>query len=373
MLRGITNFWCSIFILPKAVIKEVEKICGAFLWNNSVLTARGAKVNWNTVCSPKQEGGLGLKNLVQWNQACILKFIWLLFSKAGSIWVAWVHEYLLKGRSFWTINLPADASWGWRKILNLRQLARRFIQHVPGDGKDIYVWHDFWHPSGPLLEVYGTSIVRDARLPYQAKLASVINGSFWQWPPARCPQLVQIQMHLFDIYPQEGEKDTVVWVPSTSGSFKIGQTWHWLRRRQDRKIWHRLVWFSQAIPKHSFISWLAVLNRLSTRARQKQWTPTISDTCILCNGSPETNEHLFFKCSYTRRIWQQLSSMLAIYHTWLERNRRFHQQLFKVESMIVQDIQFEVRSRILGFSQPNSSLLPMGIACKWGLETIVKH
>ncbi|GKV27354.1 hypothetical protein SLEP1_g36534 [Rubroshorea leprosula] len=281
IIQGITNFWCSVFILPKGIIKEVEKICGTFLWNNETCIARGAKVSWLHVCTPKQEGGLRLRNLVQWNQACILKFIWLLFSKAGSVWVAWVQENLLKGKSFWSINIPSDASWRWRKILKLRPLARGLIQHIPGNGQNTYLWHDNWHPAGPLLEVYGNSIVHDSGIPSQAKLASVISGRFWNWPPARSPQLVEMQIPLFDIHPREGENDSVIWLTSPSGSFQTGQTWHWLRHKQPRKVWHKLVWFPHAIPKHSFIGWLAILNRLTTKARQKQWTPTILDTCIL--------------------------------------------------------------------------------------------
>ncbi|GKV27960.1 hypothetical protein SLEP1_g37070 [Rubroshorea leprosula] len=60
-LLGISNFWCSTFILPKRVIKEVEKLCSSFLWNGSANNAKEAKVNWPSVCYPKQEGGLGSK------------------------------------------------------------------------------------------------------------------------------------------------------------------------------------------------------------------------------------------------------------------------------------------------------------------------
>ncbi|GKU92629.1 hypothetical protein SLEP1_g6336 [Rubroshorea leprosula] len=96
VIQGVTTFWCSTFILPKKVIKEIERLCNAFLWNNSTDSAKGAKVCWQSVCFPKQEGGLGLKSLSHWNMACILRFIWMIFAKAGSIWVAWVKEYLLK-------------------------------------------------------------------------------------------------------------------------------------------------------------------------------------------------------------------------------------------------------------------------------------
>ncbi|GKU95211.1 hypothetical protein SLEP1_g8598 [Rubroshorea leprosula] len=103
VIQGITNFWSSIFIHPKKVIREVEQKCNAFLWNNTTDTARGAKVKWESLCFPKQEGGLGIKGLELWNISCIMRYIWMIFSQAGSIWVAWVHEYLLKNCSFWTV------------------------------------------------------------------------------------------------------------------------------------------------------------------------------------------------------------------------------------------------------------------------------
>ncbi|GKV01156.1 hypothetical protein SLEP1_g13733 [Rubroshorea leprosula] len=283
----------------------------------STFCAKGEKVNWTAICLPKQ-GGLGLKSLVQWNKVCMLRFIWLLFSTAGSIWVAWVCEYLLKGKSFWAINMPSDATWGWRKLLNLRAPARKLIQHIPGDGKDIDIWHDNWHPSGPLIEVYGQRIVRDASIPPDAKLSVVISGNYWCWPPAPSPQLVQIQIELFDkldpdkLYPKEGAMDSVIWIPSASGKFKTGATWNWIRERQGKQQWHKLIWFLDTILKHSFISWLAVLNRLTTKAHQKQWTHDLDDTCVLCKNESKTNVHMFFKCSFSKGIWQELSHMTDI-------------------------------------------------------------
>jgi hypothetical protein len=68
------------------------------------------------VCFPKQEGGLGLKRIEEWNKAAVLKHIWHLFTQAGSLWVAWVHDELLKGSSFWTVKVPQSCSWGWRNF-----------------------------------------------------------------------------------------------------------------------------------------------------------------------------------------------------------------------------------------------------------------
>ncbi|GKV09536.1 hypothetical protein SLEP1_g21022 [Rubroshorea leprosula] len=331
VIQEITTFWCSTFILPKKVIKEVEKLCAAFLWQSSTESARGAKVNWLSLCHPKQEGGLGLKSLMHWN----------------------------------SIRVPSDASWGGRKLLNLRQQARKLIKHIPGDGKDIYLWHDNWHPSGPLVENFGARIVQDSGFSSQAKLEVVVNGNFWKRPPTHSPQLLDIQIALCDrLYPKKRDKDTVIWIPSTSRTYTTGRTWHWIKSKQSKVPWHRLVWFSRQIPKHSFISWLAILDRLTTKARQKKWSPNIDDTCVLCNNGSETVEHLFFKCTYAKCVWKSLSAMseipyldswqqlvlwmgkrirrkslyqtliklmwnAAVYHVWMERNRRIHQHVYK--------------------------------------------
>jgi mannosylglycoprotein endo-beta-mannosidase len=54
ILFAIQVYWSAIFILPKAVIKQVEGILRAFLWSGSELNSKGAKIAWNQVCLPKK-------------------------------------------------------------------------------------------------------------------------------------------------------------------------------------------------------------------------------------------------------------------------------------------------------------------------------
>ena len=64
VLFSIQNYWCRIFILPKGVIKKVNKICVSFFWKSFDKSAHGARVSWNDICHPKVEGGLGLKDFM---------------------------------------------------------------------------------------------------------------------------------------------------------------------------------------------------------------------------------------------------------------------------------------------------------------------
>lgn len=63
MVYSLVNFGFSAFILPKGCLKETERLCSRFLWSGDLAKSTAAKVSWAKVCMPKEEGGLGLRNL----------------------------------------------------------------------------------------------------------------------------------------------------------------------------------------------------------------------------------------------------------------------------------------------------------------------
>ena len=60
-----------------------------------------AKVAWKVICRPKSNGGLGLKDLLVWNKALLVKHVWNIASKKDTLWIKWVCTVKLKGLSFW--------------------------------------------------------------------------------------------------------------------------------------------------------------------------------------------------------------------------------------------------------------------------------
>lgn len=105
VIAGITTFWCSSFLLPKACINKINSLCGLFLWNGNIEGHHSARVAWDVVTLTKEQGGLGVRDLHVWNKACILKLLWLLFFRPDSVWVCWFKEVVLKGSlaNFWTV------------------------------------------------------------------------------------------------------------------------------------------------------------------------------------------------------------------------------------------------------------------------------
>ena len=56
------------------------------------------------------------------------------------------------------------------------------------------------------------------------------------------------------------------------------------------------MWFAQGVPRYSFITWLAIRDRLSTGSRMRAWGQV--QCCLLCGEPDETRDHLFFACPY---------------------------------------------------------------------------
>ncbi|KAI3472119.1 hypothetical protein Pfo_029607, partial [Paulownia fortunei] len=96
----------------------------------SAVSIFGAKVAWDTVCCPKNEGGLGLKLTHEWNKAAMVKHIWHILSKDSE--------------SFWCMGQPTVCSWACRKLLKFRQdVSLCFKSNIGSENNTIFV---IWFP-----------------------------------------------------------------------------------------------------------------------------------------------------------------------------------------------------------------------------------
>lgn len=102
--------------------------------------------------------------------------------------------------------------------------------------------------------------------------------------------------------------DTSLWRRGSGfkQQFSTLETWNLLRETKPSCNWACGIWFSHSTPKYAFISWLAVLNRLSTLDRIFRWSQGVNTTCVLCKSDVESRKHLFFECSYSSEVWEHL-------------------------------------------------------------------
>jgi hypothetical protein len=92
-------------------------------------------------------------------------------------------------------------------------------------------------------------VVYDSGFPLGAKLSIILRKGSWHWPFACSKGIVEIQSSLNEVI--IGDADLPVW-NSSNGIYSRAATWEVLREKKPIVIWWKLVWFSIAIPKHSF-------------------------------------------------------------------------------------------------------------------------
>ncbi|GJR14466.1 RNA-directed DNA polymerase, eukaryota, reverse transcriptase zinc-binding domain protein [Tanacetum coccineum] len=246
-----------------------------------------AKVAWEAICLPQREGGLGIRRIEDFNIALISTHIWCILINKESLWVQWIHLYKLKGRSFWDVPCLGDASWGWRKLLQIRPHVYPFIWHKINNGRSTSIWFDRWVDPCLLRDMLTVRNIIRSGFSLSNTVSDLISNGSWRWPHDWLSRFLNV----FNIL-----------VSDINNS---------LRLRADVIDWYHVVWFPHCIPRHAIHLWLVIKEKLKTQDRLRQWDvgPSIDLNllkCPLCDMVTDSHSHLFFECSFASQVWFQV-------------------------------------------------------------------
>ncbi|GJS26999.1 RNA-directed DNA polymerase, eukaryota, reverse transcriptase zinc-binding domain protein [Tanacetum coccineum] len=357
ILESIQVYWCTVFLLPKAVLKEINNLLMGFLWCNGKLSRGKAKIAWKKICKPITHGGLGLKDLELWNKALLVKHIWNIACKKDTLWVKWISTVKLNGKNFWIVS-----------------------------NKSLY----------------------NARLTRDMMVADMVSNGEWVWPREwenDFPIIKQINVPKLDF-----EKDDwLVWKNKNNKEckFSIREAYKDIRIQSSEVIWAKLVWYCQCIPKQSFILWMAIQGKLMTCDRMAKWGSYDMTVCALCKNNVESQDHLFFNCPFSKAlrkklktlmqfqsnatVWNDIVTELAVkpnkssiwsivrrlclagvvYSIWRERNNRVFRDEECNWEIVLEMICETARLRLMGLAVKKSKAV-LQVATKWNVTLNMK-
>lgn len=302
ILFSLQVYWCTHFMLPKAVLRDIQALLGRFLWKGPTLCKYGAKVAWANLTLPKDEGGLGLKNLLDWNKALLLQhFLRLISYQSHSLWANWMKATILKSKTIWQVPISPGCSWIWKQFLKLRPLALQHLKYIVGDGQHISLWYDPWLNGATINPSH--SLLSNTGLPPLATVSFLLSGNSWALPVSNHHEVILLRQQICHLPIPSPRPDQVFWGTCNIKTVKAKQIWESIRARSPKVPWSSILWNKFHVPRFSFILWLGLLQKLSTNDRTKHYTGRTWN-CPLCNQQLESFNHLFFECDYSSTILQ---------------------------------------------------------------------
>ena len=146
--QAIPSYAMSCFDLTKTLYDDIGSMICRFWWSQQDKENKMHWLSWELMCSRKEKGGLGYRDLHLFNLAMLARQGWRLLMDPTSLCAQVLQtKYYPSGDPLMAIEKPG-ISYSWRSILRgFGALKEGLIWRV-GYGARINIWCDPWLPYG---------------------------------------------------------------------------------------------------------------------------------------------------------------------------------------------------------------------------------
>ncbi|XP_058185636.1 uncharacterized protein LOC131302861 [Rhododendron vialii] len=227
--------------------EEVGKNPKEFFLGDTIDKRKMHLVKWEVICKKKENGGLGVKNLLIQNLSLLAKWWWRFNSEPDSLWVK-----VIRGK----YNLDHNC----------------WLPRMPTTGKATNLWRDICN-IGEVSSCIGSIIQEGFRI--QLSSCDSLN---WRW--------------------------------SSDNHFSVKSVYNqWESSGQTGSPGLEVLWKNICPPKVEIFAWMAVQSKVATRSvlvGRNMILEGQSSSCPLCSLLMETPQHLFLHCQLSWAVWSQI-------------------------------------------------------------------
>jgi hypothetical protein len=321
-LSNLPTYMLSLFPIPVDVASRLEKIQRDFLWGGLNGEAKFHLVDWDTVCSPISEVGLGIRSLRKFNQALLGKWLWRYAHENGAWWKSILVAKYGSSRDGWHsrditeshgVGLWKYICMGWSKFKN-------HFRFEPGVGSKVSFWEDVWCGESPLKDtfpgLYNIARLREASIADNMEHA---NGSI-QWNVAFTRLLhdweVETLASFYNcLYSRKlrGVGEDKLWrIHSKKGIFEVRSFYRALSIQGTSTFPWKGIWRTKAPPRVAFFAWTATRGKILTIDNLRRRGMIVVNRCWLCESDGESVDHLLIHCGVANALWNAILSCLGL-------------------------------------------------------------
>lgn len=135
-------------MLPETINQKINKIQWQFVWwSSSTEKNKIHLLNWTTLTSNKDIGGLSLQDAKVKNKALITKLAWTCSTNQHKLWASILINKYTEDRTFHRKNLMQISSRTWKYLLQGWEIWLKNLFWVLGNSVNTSLWNDQWIPS----------------------------------------------------------------------------------------------------------------------------------------------------------------------------------------------------------------------------------
>uniref|UniRef100_A0A803PHD5 Reverse transcriptase zinc-binding domain-containing protein n=1 Tax=Cannabis sativa TaxID=3483 RepID=A0A803PHD5_CANSA len=310
--QALPNHAMSVFLLPLQTCKSLESTMSKYWWQSSKQSRGVSWMSWNKLCKHKHKGGLGFKDLRQYNLALLGKQAWRLLVHDSTLVSKVFKARYFPNSSFLSASLGSNPSYIWRSIFEAKDLIMVGARSSIASGIQTSILEDPWLPDveDPFVRSVHPGLVNQ----YVASLMCV-DSKCWD---------VEIIEDLFDTR----DRDLIfnipllecllvknaycwTWNKECSGLYTVKSAYWWLQNQSlvpglDDGIW-KAYWKIKVQPKVLHFGWRALTATLATKVELNTKHVHVNQLCIFCNMAEETIMHVLVQCPYAMSCWHRSS------------------------------------------------------------------
>ncbi|KAK4573849.1 hypothetical protein RGQ29_031699 [Quercus rubra] len=274
--QSIPTYTMGVFLLPAKLCHELNALCARFWWGQTRDERKVHWKNWGVLCQSKKDGGLGFRDLKDFNLAMLAKQGWRLIQNKDTLLYRCFNARYFPRSSFLEASDVPNSSYVWKSLMAAQSILKQGCYWRVGDGLTIRVTHDKWIPNQMVVSRFQRSERSDAAAILQIPLS------------------------------RRQVPDVIFWLYMKRGEYSVKSGYHTARMiskqeaekgESSREVLGGLVWarlWKLKIPnKIKVFGW-------QNLARRR----IIEDArCGVCFLASETRYHALWECGLAQDVW----------------------------------------------------------------------
>uniref|UniRef100_A0A803P3X8 Reverse transcriptase domain-containing protein n=1 Tax=Cannabis sativa TaxID=3483 RepID=A0A803P3X8_CANSA len=310
VIQVIPVYLMSCFRITKGLIREIQALIARFWWGSTTTKHQVHWGSWEKLCIDKWDGGMGFRDLEDFNQALLAKQGWKLVAHPDSLLAQTLKALYYPNTDFLRAKAGTWCSNVWRGILWGRDLLLKGIRWRVTDGSKVRINEDKWLPRGaPFL------LRTLAMVPPNTLVNTLMNGN-GEWNT----EYIKEKMHeddipwIMGIQTNRGYgEDNLLWHYTENGDYKVASGYIINRvekqgaeasnKSMERKWW-KTVWHSNLTPKMKNFVWRVCHNWIPSKSELVRRGIKMERTCSGCWNYDETISHALWQCPKMKQFWK---------------------------------------------------------------------